>query len=277
MGLLYLNVGDVNLTAHSAITFKNKYSVSPRMVFFRLRSRIHQYYGFTRKELQDLLIAVIVTGFVFSFRDWGAGTAVDILTGIRNLIIVTALAALSYLVHESGHRLSALSVGFKAEFKLWWGGLFASLILAFVSNGIIQLILPGGLVSSLIIRQRMGEFRYGLNYWDNGFVAFFGPFANLILAMAAKVLLYFLPGNWMLQKLLLMNIVFAICTMLPIPPLDGVNTFFAGRLLYVILFFTILGTGLLLYFVPFIFSILGGILITVIATLIYYFKIENPI
>lgn len=247
------------------------------MVFFRLRSRIHQYYGFTRKELQDLLIAVIVTGFVFSFRDWGAGTAVDILTGIRNLIIVTALAALSYLVHESGHRLSALAVGFKAEFKLWWGGLFASLILAFVSNGIIQLILPGGLVSSLIIRQRMGEFRYGLNYWDNGFVAFFGPFANLILAMATKVLLYFLPGNWMLQKLLLMNIVFAICTMLPIPLLDGVNTFFAGRLLYVILFFTILGTGLLLYFVPFIFSILGGILITVIATLIYYFKIENPI
>jgi len=242
---------------------------------FEWRARIAQYFAFTGKEVRDLLIAIVFTGFIFSFRDWGTASGIDVLLGTRNLIIVTLIAAFSFFVHESVHRIFALLIGYKAEFKLWWGGLLASLVLVFASNGIVQLILPGGMVSALIMRHRLGEFRHGFNFWENGVVALVGPLSNLMMAFIAKFFLFYFPGSWFLQKFMFLNIVFAICTMLPIPPLDGVNLFFAGRLVYVEAFVGILAAGILIYFTGPLLALVGGIIILVIATLLYYLAFEN--
>ncbi len=236
------------------------------MKFAELGSRTKHYVAFTKKELRDLIIAILIIAFVFSFKDFT----------IPNLILAVVVAALSFFIHELTHRIFAIMIGFKSDFKIWWGGLIASLLIVFASNGVVTLILPGGVVNSLIVRQRLGEFRYGLNYWENGLIAMYGPVANLILAFISKILLNFLPQNIFLEKLLIMNIIFAICTMLPIPPLDGVNTFFAGRVLYVLSFFGILGASVLIYFLPFLYSLLGGLIIMLLAFILYYIAFESP-
>ncbi len=245
------------------------------MVFFELRDRLSRFFMFSRREIRDLSIAIIIVGFIFSFRDWGIGSNVDVPYGIRNFIISIVIAAISFFVHESAHRIFALWIGFKAEFQLWWGGLITSLVLAFASNGLIQLVLPGGMVLAVLVRHRLGEFRYGLNYWENGIIAMYGPLSNLFLAFIAKLFLVLFPASAFFQKLLFMNVIFAICTMLPIPPLDGVNTFFGGRLLFIVGFFGILGAGVLIYFTNILLSIVGGLIIALIATVIWYLTFEK--
>lgn len=254
--------------------FKKHATISWLMVFFQLRSRLEHYFAFTGKEVRDLAVAIVITGFVFSFRDWGEVQA-DVFLGLRNFVLATLIAAIAFFAHESVHRIFALMIGFKSEFKIWWGGLVASLVIAFASNGVVQLILPGGIVNSLIMRHRLGEFRYGLNYWENGLIALYGPLANLALAFIAKLFLVLFPSSWFFQKMLFLNVVFAICAMLPLPALDGINTFFAGRVLYIFSFFGILSAGVLIYFTNITLALIGGLLIMLIAGFIYYTAFET--
>ena len=251
------------------------------MVFFELKSRIKYYYAFSKREMRDLIAVTLVVGFIFSFCDWSSERScsqgqVDFAIGIYHLIITLIAAAFTIFIHESIHRICALNVGLKSEFRIWWGGLFTSIVLVFASRGIIQVILPGSSVNAIIVRQRLGEFRYGTKYWDNGLIALFGPLGNLAIAFLSKAILIAIPDTYFFQKLLWINVVMAICTMLPLPQLDGINTFMAGRILYVISFFGILGSSILVYFTPIPIAVVGGILITIIATLVYYLKFENP-
>lgn len=244
------------------------------MVFFEERDRIRRFFAFSHTELRDLAIATVVIGFVFSFRDWGSD-GVDIVLGIRHFLTTVILAAFSLFVHESAHRIMALMIGYKAEFKLWWGGLLASLIFVFISNGRVPLALPGGVVNAILVRQRLGEFRYGMNYWENGLIAMYGPLANLALAFFAKVFLNFFPDSFLFEKLLFLNIVMAICTMLPIPPLDGMSTFWGSRVVFILSFTGILASSILIYFYGIGLAILGGILFMLVGTILYYLAFEQ--
>ena len=244
------------------------------ITWFELGDRLQRYFAFAKKEKRDILIATLIIGFIFSFRDWGTGDSVDIVTGVTNLIITIIIVAIALVIHESAHRFFALSIGYKSEFKPWYGGLIVSLILVIVSNGRVQLALPGGMVNAVMARHRLGEFRYGLNYWENGIIALYGPLFNLLLAFIAKVFLYFAPQSWILDKFLFVNILFAICTMLPIPPLDGMSVFFASRVLYVLSFIGILVSSVLIYFAGIWLALAGGILAIIIGTTMYYLKVE---
>ena len=67
----------------------------------------------------------------------------------------------------------------------------------------------------------------------------------------------------------------AICTMLPIPPLDGISTFFGSRVVYILAFIGILASGVLIYFTSILPAILGGILLMIIGTILYYLAFEQ--
>src|SRR3989338_6323853 len=241
---------------------------------YEMRSRLRHYFAFSRKEVWELLAVAAILGFVFSFRDWGSGGQVDAAVGVWHLLLAVVIAAAGLFVHESAHRVLALYQGLKVEFKIWWGGLVTGLILAFASNGWIQVALPGGMVTSLLVRTRVGEFRYGLKEFEHGVIAIAGPLANLALEFAAKLLLSAMPDSWFLQKMLFFNVVLAVCTMLPIPPLDGITTFWGGRVLDALSFFGILGAAVFLYFTSIALAVIGGIIVMILATLVYYFVVE---
>ncbi len=245
------------------------------MVAWReLRARVRQYYAFERAELRDLLIVVLAAGFIFSFRDWG-GETFDVAAGLTHLLFAVLLAALALFVHESAHRMYGLSLGFKTVFRLSWIGMIISLLVVFITNGRIPLLFAGGMVAVMLVRHRLGEFRYGLNYWENGLIALAGPIANLLLAFVFKFLLLLSPESWLFQKGLLMNVVLALCMMLPLPPFDGVNVFAAGRGLWVFSTALLAAIGALLFFTSLFASILVGALLATVIVLVYYITYEQ--
>ena len=216
------------------------------MVYWReLQARIKEHFGFSRQEFFGVIAAVIITAFIFSFRDWGADQF-SFGIGLKNLFLVLLVAVVSFFFRISCQKIYALSGGYKAEFKVWWTGLIIALIIAFVTAGRIPLILIGGISAAFMVRQRLGEFRYGFSYMENGIIALWGVLGNIIMAAVFAIGLYALPQNYFFSQGLLLNIIMAICALLPLPQLDGLNIFFGSRIMYVIAVFSVLLTAVLL-------------------------------
>lgn len=201
-----------------------------------LRARIHDYFSFEKQELAILVPAIFITAFIFSFCNWGQGSCGEgdfqFWTGLGNLMVVSILVAISFFARLSWQKVYALKEGYLAQFRGWWTGILIALLLGVISNGRLTLVLIGGAVSSLLIRHRLGEFRYGHSYLDNAKISFHGIAANLILTLIFAIGLYFFPDSYVFGKGLWLNWIMAACTSLPLPQLDGLNIYFGSRPLY---------------------------------------------
>lgn len=207
--------------------------------------RIQDFFQFSRQEVQGIIAAVFIAAFIFSFRDWGA-EEFDLVIGLRNFLTVLIIAAVSIIFRISCQKIYGLSQGFKAEFKIWWTGLIISLVLAFVSFGWITVILVGSMFTKFMVKQRLGEFRYGFSYNQNAVLAFWGVLGNLIVALAMAIGLYYSPSSYFFSKGLFLNIIMAFCSLLPLPQLDGLSIFFGSRFLYYVSIALVFITGGLL-------------------------------
>ena len=203
------------------------------MVSWReLQARMQEFFRFSRQEKIGLLAAIIITGFIFSFRDWGA-EQLDVLVGVRNLLLVTLVAGISFLFRTACQKTYGLSEGYKTEFKVWWAGMLIALALAFISQGRFTVVLAGTMMSVFMVKQRLGEFRYGFSYWHNGLIAYWGVLGNLIMALLFAVGWYFFPTSYLFSKGVTLNLIMAFTSLIPIPQLDGLAIFFGSRGLYV--------------------------------------------
>ncbi len=210
-----------------------------------LRARIKDYFTFEKQELAILIPAIFITAFMFSFKDWGE-ESFQFWTGLGNLIVVSIIVAVSFFVRFSWQKIYALKEGYVAQFKGWWAGILIALVLTLVTNGRAPLVLIGGVVSSLMIRHRLGEFRYGFSYLDNAKISYHGVIANLILALFFAVGLYFFPENYFFSKGLLFNWIMALCAAFPLPQLDGLNIYFGSRAYYYVTLALVAIFGILL-------------------------------
>src|SRR3989338_5903931 len=202
-----------------------------------LRARIKDYFSFEKQELVILIPAIFITAFMFSFCNWGEGgcgvkSNFQFWTGFWNLVLVSFIVAFSFLVRFSWQKIYALKEGYRAEFKGWWSGILVALVLTLVTNGRVPLVLIGGVVSSLMIRHRLGEFRYGFSYLDNAKISYHGIVANIHLALLFSIGLYLFPDSYFFSTGLLLNWLMALCAVFPLPQLDGLNIYFGSRPLY---------------------------------------------
>tara|TARA_Y100000310_G_scaffold336431_1_gene420961 strand:- start:862 stop:1599 length:738 start_codon:yes stop_codon:yes gene_type:complete len=197
-----------------------------------LISRIKSQFSFNKQELIGISASILIVSFIFSFRDWGEETF-NLLLGLSNFVTVLIVAAITFFLRLSFQKIYGLSKGHKPVFNVWWAGLLISLFVAFLSNGYIPLIFAGTMVSAFVVKQRLGEFRYGQSYNVMGIIAFIGIIANLTLATLGSVGLYFIPGSYFFQKMIILNLVMAFCSLLPLPWLGGMAIFFGSRVLYV--------------------------------------------
>lgn len=227
---------------------------------------IHGYFRFSENEITSVLVAGIILGFIFSFADFS----------FFNLLIAVIIALVSLLFHVSAQKVFSLKIGYDVDFHLSWYGLLFGLIVVFLSNGSFWWVLfPGGLTFSLIARHRLGRFRYGLNYWPMGWVAFSGPLASIVFGTFFKNINLYLLGSPVpvLDQIFVFNLVLAVCTMLPFPPLDGHYMFYASRSWYLILFSAVTIYTVLVAFDVFswIWAVLGALIIW----LFYFVKFES--
>jgi len=204
-----------------------------------LADKIKRYFKFTPLELRSLIIAILVLAFIISFRDWGVR---GFNIGDFNAVLIVAL---SLLVHISIQRIWSLGTGYRLEWKMWSFGLLFGLIMVFLTNGLFWLILPGGFMVHHLAGHRLGWFRYGINYWAVGLIAVTGTVGTIFLAAIFKALSGFVI-NSLIQKVITFNIVYAIYSIIPIPPLDGSRTFFGSRMLYAFSSAFIIAAALLL-------------------------------
>ena len=210
-----------------------------------LADKIKRYFMFTPLEIRSLIIAVLVTAFVFSFREWGYGDDFSLRIGAFNYFNAVLIVGLSFLIHISIQRIWSLGTGYRQEWKLWTFGLLFSLIMAFLTNGTIWLILPGGFFVHHMAGHRLGWFRYDINYWALGLIAVTGTFATIFFAALFKAVSV-IVANSLIEKLITFNIAYALYSLIPLPPLDGSRTFYGSRMLYAFSTAFILAAAILL-------------------------------
>jgi Zn-dependent protease len=239
-----------------------------------LRDKIKRYYNFTPLEVRSIAIAVLVTAFVFSFKEWG-GNAFDVKVGLFNYFNAILIVGLSFLIHISAQRIWALATGFKLEWKMWSFGLLISLIMAFLTNGFVWLILPGGVLLHHMAGHRLGWFRYDINYWALGLTTAMGTIATIGVVLIFKSIGAFV-SNALIDKLILFNIAYALYSLVPIPPLDGSRIFFGSRMFYAFFVsFTILITLLIFSNISVGIALLSSFVAGLIFWISYYIFFEH--
>ncbi|MAH33365.1 hypothetical protein CL615_03155 [archaeon] len=196
-----------------------------------LLDKLKRYFKFTPLELRGLSIAILVMAFIISFREWGSGSNFNFTIGLFNFFNAVLIVALSVLVHISIQRIWALATGYRLEWRMWGFGLVFGVIIAFLTNGLFWLILPGGIMVHHLAGHRLGWVRYGINYWALGLIALGGPLASISLAILFKAVSG-VVFNALIQKVIIFNIAYAVFSLIPIPPLDGSRTLYGSRMLY---------------------------------------------
>ena len=248
--------------------------------FRDLADKTKRYYKYSVDELKGLIISILVLAFIVSFKEWGYGDNFNAIVGLKNLFIAIILITITILIHDGAQRISALHSGFRIEYKMWWYGLLIGLILVFISKGNIWFLAPGGILFHHMATHRLGFFRYGVNIRSVGLITLIGPIANIIFATLIKVsqvnLHLFSVDNIILNKIFLINWVFAVWNLLPIPPLDGVKVFQFSRLTYVALFGFIAGYVALIKFLG-VYSYIIALAVAAVVWFAYYIGFERKV
>jgi len=245
-----------------------------------LVAKIKKYYKPTPLEIRNFFIVVFVMAFIVSMNEWGPGENFELLTGIFNFLISAIIITVSFFFYHSVQRIIGLNLGYKVEYQLWGFGIYFALIIAFLSTAIgktIWVLIPGGILIHHMSKHRIAFFRYGLNYFGLGSIAFTGPLATIILVIILKSLSAIIPA-FILTKAIHFNLAFAVWQVLPIPPLDGSKLFFGSRMVYILGLTTVIAAAILLYVnIPLWIAVLGSILIGVICWLLYYIFLERAL
>ena len=232
-------------------------------------------FRFEYNETIAVLVAIIASAFIIGFND--RSRVFNITDWIINMTESLVLVAAVILVHISVQKIYGFYQGFRVEYKLWLYGVGIGLIIALLSKGRFWLLAPGGIFLHFLPAHRLGWFRPGTNITAYGTIAFSGPLASIFFVSFFKTLdIWFGWQSELISKLFAIGWAYAIGNLLPIPPLDGSRFFYYSRLTYAFTVGSIVGYGLLIYFVG-IFSFFWALLIGGIVWLLYYIFLESKV
>lgn len=183
---------------------------------------------FSKRELIDILISVIVLGFIFSFRKWGS-----IESGLANFAWATVVVGFAFIIHEMGHKILAEMYDCYAEFKLFPSFLMISLLITFLTQGYFIIAATGAVVISTAYFTRLGYKYVNITLEEKGKIALAGAVSNIFLAFVFKIFGFALPTN-LLTEIIRINAIIAFFNLLPIPPLDGSKVIAWSRVIWIL-------------------------------------------
>jgi len=253
---------------------------------YEFAARVERRFRFSKKELFNILLTAIGSSFgITVLKGWGF---FDLTGGkglfayLTNFFIISLIMLISLFIHFSVQKLIALRLGYSSEYKLWLNGLLLGFVVCFFSNGYLPLFFTGSLLHDVVPKLRVGVFRGGVKHKDLGLIAFGGPFINLILVGLLAPLFFVLESPF-LKAVIVINLLMAVFSLLPIPTFEklrqftggttGLYLFIASRWVFVLVFVTVLTfAALILLFQAF--SYVIALLIGIVVAIIYYSRFE---
>lgn len=240
--------------------------------------RVKAYFRFTPNEWREFFITVFAVGFILSFRKWGSVTF-DPVQGVTNLILYSLFVLLFLFLHVAAQKLLALYMGYRAQYTYWLNGIFVGVLTAFISYGVVPVVLTGTVILEHMPRLRLGRFRYGLNYKDVAKVSFAGPLMNVFVVLLLEPFYlsnaYSAAMHAFILDLIWINVLLALYSLLPFKNTNGLNIFFASRTAYVFCFFFVLLFSILVLAVS-VFSIIISAVLAFLVAIIYATILDKP-
>jgi Zn-dependent protease len=205
---------------------------------------------FSSRELLDLLVAWLALGVAFMvFFAGGASGGLGLLSAgpgtlLTAFVVSLVTAGIGFLLHELGHKVSAVRFDNVAVFRADYGMLFVAVMSAFLG---FLFAAPGAV-----------HHRGPLTDRQHGLVALAGPAVNLALAVLFVPAL--VAGSLLNLELvtlvggrgLAVNLFLAAFNLVPLGPLDGSTVLDWSKLVWVGLF---LPTAAVTFVVVFVFRI----------------------
>jgi len=219
---------------------------------------MEKYYIYGKKEIINILFFSLAFGLLFSFDQW-----ISIKSGFVNLLLSGFLSFVGLFFFTFAQKYFAYRSGYSHEAIFSYPWILFSVALVLISNGLFIIPLGYGAQYELLARQRLGKFRYGLNFWSMAMISMTGVAALFLLALLFKALTLYNPAYLFTQGIRV-NLLIAIFSMLPLSPMIGTYLFFASRKAYVFLLSLIVFSAILLNT----FSIAAAIAIALILSLI---------
>jgi hypothetical protein len=227
---------------------------------------LNEFFTYTSQEIKDFLVSILLMAFIFSFLPMNLGFESVVFVFISSLVIV----ALSFFIHVSVQKTVAVLRGYTANYRYWLNGLLFSLIITFVTMGAFPLVLPGVIEIDIIKRLRLGKNQYGFSYGELAFISLMGPLSNIFIAFFLKSV-YIMTNSSLIKYAIVINLLIAVFTLLPLPHNAGLNIFRNSRLLFYILFFTAVFYSVLIWYGN-VWMLLGAFIIAVIVSFFLYSK-----
>jgi Zn-dependent protease len=159
------------------------------------------------REVQDILISWITLSIAFAWDIY-----MNPHTFFSRLPLYLVVVGTAFVLHELGHKFTAIRLGYYAEYRAWIWGLVLALLLAMTSPFVFAA--PGAVYILGAPNRR-----------DNGIISLAGPLTNLIVAVLSIMFLFLFPMNSAVATyayaVAYVNTFLGLFNMLPIYPLDG--------------------------------------------------------
>ena len=181
----------------------------------------HKKLRFSRKEIQDLLIAaLLVVGVGLSFVSFSS-----LFSDYTMLALFVTIFALSFFLHEIAHKAVAQRNGLWAEFRLTvWGALLT--LASAIPIVPIKFISPGAvMIAGYTDKKKTAE------------ISIAGPLTNIVLS-TAFLLTTFLPFQYV--EVLVLGAAFnawiALFNLIPFGIFDGFKVFQSSKKMWALAF-----------------------------------------
>jgi hypothetical protein len=243
---------------------------------------------FNRKEIGSLLIASLVLGLIFSFRQWGYdqfSLSIGIANWFRSFLLSFIILAIYLVANKSAAKLHGATIKFKIwnierywfvknakisnlfgkKIKAWRIGIYLPIILAILSNGIIKFAAVGYTEITEVSAQRVGKKYKHLTDFEIARIHLAGPIVCLLLAVLLSSLNSF-------NALVEIAKLIAVYSFLPFSKLDGAKILFGSLPLYIFGLIFIIGSLILTNILSSTATIFLALLIAIILVLIYLYR-----
>jgi Zn-dependent protease len=183
----------------------------------------------SQREIIDITVSWITISLAFAYD-------INPYTFLHTFPMYLVVVGTAFVLHELGHKFTAISLGYRAEYRAWTAGLVFAVIMA-ITMGIV-FAAPG----AVYVLPR--GWRYP-NRRENGIISLAGPMVNFLVSVSSIFLILLLhPTGYLFQLLrsvAYVNAFIGFFNMLPFSPLDGSKVLAWSPSVYTIAIIAFLG------------------------------------